>query len=135
MDVNYVAILVCGVAAMIIGSVWYGPLFGKTWTKLVGLTKEDFEKGKKTMPQTYGMMFAAALVTSFVLAVIIESVGVVPGPITGMMGAFWVWLGFVAAIKLSDVLFEKKPLKLYFIEIGYYFVFLMVAGAILGSWM
>lgn len=119
---------------MIVGSIWYGPVFGKTWTKLVGITKADEEKGKKTMPQTYVVMFAAALITSFVLSVTI-SMAPIPGMMTGLTAAFWVWVGFVAAVKLSDVLFEKKPLKLYFIEIGYYFVFLMIAGAILGSWM
>ncbi len=134
MEVNYVAVLVCAIASMVIGSVWYGPLFGKTWTKLVGLTKEDLEKGKKTMPQTYSMMFVTSLITSFVLAVTI-SMAPMPGMMTGITGAFWVWLGFVAAVKYSDVLFEKKPLRLYFIEIGYYFVFLLVAGLILGSWM
>lgn len=134
MDVNWLAIVACAVASMVIGSIWYGPLFGKQWTKLVGLTKEDLEKGKKTMPQTYTGMFIGSIVTSFVLAVII-SMAPMPGMMTGITGAFWVWIGFIVAVKYSDVLFEKKPLKLYFIEIGYYFCFLLVAGAILGSWM
>lgn len=134
MDVNFIAVFVCAIVSMVIGSVWYGPLWGKTWTKLVGITKEDMEKGKKTMPQTYAVMFVASLVTSFVLAVTI-SMAPVSGLMTGITAAFWVWLGFVAAVKLSDVLFEKKPVKLYFIEIGYYLVFLLIAGGIIGTWM
>ncbi len=132
-DVNWIAILFCAVLSMVIGSMWYGPLFGKTWTKLVGLSKEDLEKEKKTMPRTYSAMFVSAIITSFVLAVIIN-MAPQPSVMAGITGAFWVWLGFIAAVKLSDVLFEKKPMKLYLIEIGYYLVFILVAGAILGGW-
>lgn len=65
------AVLVSVIVSMIVGSIWYGPVFGKKWMKLVGVTKEDMEKGKKEMQKTYGMMFAGSLVTSFVLAVTI----------------------------------------------------------------
>ena len=40
-QVNYVAILACGISAMVIGSIWYGPLFGKTWMQLTGKKMED----------------------------------------------------------------------------------------------
>ena len=133
-EVNWLAILACAVASMIIGTVWYGPLFGKQWMKLVGLTKADMEKGKKEMPKTYGGMFIGSLVTSYVLAVTI-SMATVPGLMTGLTAAFWLWLGFIAAVKFSDILFVKKPVNLFLIEVGYYLVFMLVAGAILGSWM
>jgi hypothetical protein len=133
MQVNFLAIIVCAVVSMIVGTIWYGPLFGKKWMKHFNFTKEEMEKGKKDMPKTYGMMFAGTLATSYVLAVI---VGMAPmhDMITGVVGAFWVWLGFIVAVKFSEVLFEKKSLEVFYIESGYYFVFLLVAGAILGSW-
>ena len=34
--VNWIAIVVCVVAAMALGFVWYGPLFGKLWLELMG---------------------------------------------------------------------------------------------------
>ena len=43
--VNYWAILVSGVAAVVIGAVWYSPgVFGKAWMQLVGFKKEDMKK-------------------------------------------------------------------------------------------
>lgn len=36
--VNYLAILVAAVLSMVLGFLWYGPLFGKEWTKLMGVT-------------------------------------------------------------------------------------------------
>ena len=134
MNVNWLAIIVCAIVSMIVGSIWYGPLLGKKWMKLISMTKEDMEKGKKDMPKTYGMMFVGSLVTSFVLAVTIN-MSPAKSLSTGVMIAFWVWLGFIVAVKLSDVLFEKKAWDLFYIECGYYLVFLAIAGAILGSWV
>ena len=127
------AVIACGVISMIVGSIWYGPLFGKRWTKLVSFTKEEMEKGKKEMPKTYTMMFAGSLLTSFVLAVTI-SMAQEPSMMAGITAAFWLWLGFIVAVKLSEVLFEKKAWELFYIECGYYLVFLGISGALLGAW-
>lgn len=133
MDVNWIAILVCGIVSMVVGSIWYGPIFGKTWQKHFHFTKEEQEKGVKDMPKTYAQMFVGSLITTFVLAVVI-SMAPQPSVIAGMTGAFWLWVGFIVAVKYSEVLFEKKPLQVFFIESGYYLIFLTIAGAILGSW-
>ena len=41
MQVNFLAIIVCAVVSMIVGTIWYGPLFGKKWMKHFNFTKED----------------------------------------------------------------------------------------------
>jgi len=38
-EINGWAVLVCGVVAMALGFVWYGPLFGKKWLELIGSNK------------------------------------------------------------------------------------------------
>ena len=133
MDVNWLAILVCGIVSMIVGSIWYGPLFGKAWQKHFNFTKKEQEQGMKDMPKTYAQMFVGSLITTFVLAVVI-SMAPQPSATAGMTGAFWLWVGFIVAVKYSEVLFEKKPLQVFFIESGYYLIFLTIAGAILGTW-
>ncbi len=133
MNVNLLAVIVSAILSMVIGTVWYGPLFGKRWMKLVKMTKEDMDKGKKDMPKTYGMMFVGSLVTSYVLSVTI-SMAPMRSISTGLTAAFWLWLGFIVAVKFSEVLFVKKSWELFYIECGYYLVFLGVAGAIFGVW-
>jgi hypothetical protein len=32
---------------MVIGAVWYGPLFGKKWMEIIGVSTEDSEANKK----------------------------------------------------------------------------------------
>jgi hypothetical protein len=46
-EINYLAILASGIIMMVLGYLWYGPLFGKPWMKLAGITKSDMEKSKK----------------------------------------------------------------------------------------
>ena len=129
-QVNYVAVLLAAVSAMVIGSIWYGPLFGKAWMKLTGVSKEDVNK--KEMPKLYGIMFLGALVEGYILSHFIHYAGaytVFDGAKTGV----WAWLGFVAATMLGSYLFAKRPVKLFYIDAGYALVNLMVMGAIIAS--
>ena len=135
---NYLAVIGAAVASMIVGFVWYGPLFGKLWMKLSGITTADMESGKKKgMAKTYLLAFVGSLVMSYVLANFLvfasayfNEVSVKGGLITG----FWSWLGFVAPVTLGSVLWEGKSWKLWFLNNAYYLVTLSVMGLILAAW-
>lgn len=132
--INYLAVFLCGVAAMGIGFVWYGPLFGKEWMKMVGMTKEKMEKTKSDMSKTYGISFVASLVMAYALAHFMWFTA--PGSIDLMIGiktALWAWVGFVATTTVSLYLYspEKKPMKLFWIDTGYYLATLLAMGFIL----
>jgi len=43
-------------------------------------------------------------------------------------------LGFVATSFGVNFLFSRKPLKLYFIDVGYMVVSFFVMGVIIGAW-
>lgn len=134
-EFNYLAILVSAIATMALGFVWYGPiLFAKPWMKLMGLTVEKLESQKKEMGKTYGVSFVGALVTAFVLACFISYAGFESYLMGGVQLGFLAWLGFVAPVQLTDVLFGGKPLKLYYINTGYQLVSLLIMGAILATW-
>jgi hypothetical protein len=131
--VNYLAVLLCAVSNMIVGYLWYGPLFGKEWEKLVGLTAEKKAKAKKSMAQTYSIMFITALIMAYVLFHFIWYAA--PGSYTlfiAVKTAVWAWLGFVATVSLTKYLFtpDKKPINLLFIETGYQLVALILMGTI-----
>lgn len=132
-DVNLMAVLVCGVASMIIGYLWYSKmLFGKTWMKLSGVSETDMKKANSNMPVLYGTMFIASLVMAYVLAHFAKYAGALTLT-DGVVAGFWAWLGFVATTMLTNVLYEGKPVKLYLINTGYQLVTLVVMGMILVS--
>ena len=129
-QVNYVAVLLAAVSAMVVGSVWYGPLFGASWMKLVGISKADIDK--KEMPKLYGIMFLGALVEAYVLSHFIHYAGAV-GPMLGAKTGLWAWLGFVATTMIGNYMFAKRPMNLFYIDAGYALVNLMIMGAIIAS--
>ncbi len=131
--VNYLAVLLCGISSMAIGFLWYGPLFGKEWMKLVGLTAEKQEKAKKSMEQNYTAMFIASLVMAWILFHFIWYAA--PGSSTLFISikvAIYAWIGFVATVSYTKFLFspERKPVKLLFIETGYQLASLIAMGII-----
>lgn len=135
--INFVAILVCGMAAMVVGFLWYGPLFGKEWMKLVGMTEKKMAQAKDEMGKTYGASFVSALVMAYTLAHFIWFTA--PGAVTPLIGvktALWSWAGFVATYGMTRHLYavDKKPISLFFIETGYYLATLLVMGIILSVW-
>lgn len=136
MVVNYWAVLAAAIASMVIGSIWYGPLFGKMFMKETGMgdwSKEKQAKMKKSMWVSYVGQFVASLVMFYVLAGIIDAFGrySLSG---GAMTAFMMWLGFVVPIALGDVLWGGKT-KMFWLKAGNMLITLLAAGAIIGVMM
>lgn len=131
--VNYVATLVAAIANMVLGAIWYGPLFGKLWMKEAGKTKKDLDAAKKEMPKYYAVSFVGALVMAYVLAVFISFANVNTIALATIFG-FLVWLGFVLTISLQPLLWEGKSQKLFLINNGYNFAALVIMAAIIAAW-
>ncbi len=134
-SINYMAVIVAAIVNMVLGFLWYGPLFGKPWMKMMGYSKEDMEKAKKSgmMPKLYAITAVGALVMAYVLAHFVQ-LGSSATAMDGAMVGFWVWLGFIATTTLSSVLWERKPWSLYALNNGYYLVLLLINGALLTVW-
>jgi hypothetical protein len=136
--INYWAVLVSAIAAMGLGYLWYGPLFGQTWISLMGWSKGEMEsKMKAGVGPQYLLQAVGALVMAYVLAHSIIFAGSYlhqTGVVAGIEGAIWSWLGFVAPVSLGAVLWDGKPWKLWMINTGYFLVTLVVMGIILGWW-
>ena len=138
LTINYIAVFVAGLVSMVLGALWYGPVFGKTWMKLSGMTQKDLEAAKKkSMALSYGLNFVGVLITAYVLAhflEIIETVGNTSWE-TGLVTGFWIWLGFAAPLQLSSVLWENKPWTLWILNTVYSLLSFVVMGVILAVWI
>lgn len=131
-QLNYLAVLVAALISMVIGYLWYGPLFGRQWMALMGIKPGAVSGGE--MGKTYVFGFIAALVTAWVLAMFVDFTGArtaTQGAVTG----FWVWLGFVATVTSASVLYERRPASLYVLNNGYQLVSLAVTGGLLAVWV
>jgi hypothetical protein len=132
-DVNFLAVLVASLLYYFLGALWYSPvLFGPTWVKLVGLDMSDPNK-KKGMWKLMLFTFINTLITSFVMSLYGAGMGAntfVAGLCLGASTA----VGFMVTTITTTFLYEGKPTKLYFIDIGYHFVGFLIAGVVLSVW-
>ena len=133
-SVNYWAVLVAAIAAHAVGFLWYGPLFGKIWMRLMNIDKKKMDEAKKKgMGPTYLIMAITTLLTSYVLAHFVKYLNATD--IGGaLQAAIWIWLGFIATIQTGIVLWEGKPWKLYFLNAAHWLVSLAVMATILALW-
>lgn len=130
-EINYLAVLVAAGINMIIGALWYSPLFfAKEWAHLVGKRMEEL-RGNPIFG--YGVATLGALIMAYILAHFVQYTGsttLAEGAATG----FWIWLGFVAVTSATNSMFAGRPWGLWRIDAGYFLVVLIVNGALLAMW-
>ncbi len=128
---NWIAIIVAAIVQVVLGFIWYGPLFGKTWMSMMGMTQQSMSR--EGMGKTYAWTVVGSLVTAYVLAKLVGWYGAKDFG-GGIAAGFWAWLGFVATVTLSSVLYEKRSVNLYVLNNGYQLVSLAVMGGLLAAW-
>lgn len=131
-SINVWAVLLAALSAFVVGWLWYGPLFGKQWMKLNGFTEEMLrEGGGMSMPLIMIVNYIATALAAFAIAMFIGSEADMH---FGIFAGFMIALFWIGTSRLNDVLYERKPFKLYLINVGYYLVIYIIMGAVLGAW-
>lgn len=132
--INYFAVLVCGVLAMVLGYVWYGPLFGKKWMEIVGVNAKDKaarEAMQKEAGPLYAVQFVLALLQAYILAHFIAGWQ----DASGTTVALWIWLGFVMPTVAAGAMWNNDSKKVkwarFWIQAGYNVVLFIIFGFIL----
>lgn len=140
--VNYLAVLVAAIAAMIVGFVWYSPgVFGNIWMKIIGKDKlgnAEREKMQKNIRPYFAIMFIATFIGAAVLAwfIVWLEAATLGG---GLRVGFCAWLGFALPFATGDALFSGRDKSLirpmFLVQAGHHLAGLLVMGAILGAWL
>ncbi|NQU88242.1 MAG: DUF1761 domain-containing protein [Mariniphaga sp.] len=131
-SINYLAVLVAALCSFIVGWLWYGPLFGKAWMRLHGFTEETMKEGDwLPMPVLMLTNYIATVLAAFALAMFLGADSTLH---FGIFAGFMIAVFWIATNRLNDVLYEKKPLGLFFINVGYNLVVYILMGAIIGVW-
>jgi len=131
--INWLAVLVAGISAFVLGGVWYSPaLFGNAWMKANNLGIEEIKKGN--MLKIYGIAFILSLVMAANLAMFLvdnalQKTDITWGATAGFLAGIWVF----CAVAIHG-LFEHRSARLILINGGYSLVGLILMGAIIGLW-
>jgi hypothetical protein len=131
---NYLAIIVSGIAFFFLGFLWYSQLFGKMWAaelEKIGLKFNEptkGEMGKKMLISLFANTLAA-----LALAVVIKYLN-----LTTLSGAFHLALlagvGISGATIMINYNWEGKSLKSFLIDFSHMFVGIFICNIILINW-
>lgn len=129
--INHWAVLVCAIANLALGALWYSPLlFYKAWMKENKFTDDDI---KKVYPaKTYSITLFISVIISYNLAFFLgdDKTDMAWGTTAGFLAGF----GFSALIFSVVALFEQRSWKYILINGGYITIYFTLIGFILGTW-
>ena len=128
--INHWAVIVAAVSMFLLGGLWYGPLFGKAWAEVNGLSESDIAAANPA--KTYGFSFIIALAMAYNLAAFLgdAETDAAWGATAGFLAGF----GWVALSVAMISLFEQRRLKYVLINGGYIAVAFTIMGFIIGGW-
>lgn len=110
-----IVVIACIIIQMIIGMVWYGPLFGTTWAKLHSISRDPKNATLKHMASPMIVNIIGNLIQVLVLGRILTLTRF-SGIIAPIVVVALLWLAFNASVTATGYAYMKKPLKLLAIE-------------------
>lgn len=113
---NPLTVVACVVAYIVLGMLWYGPLFKKPWAKLSGMDKVSKEKMKKQMAPAMATSIFGAIIQASVLGSSLVGVAYVAD---ALAVTFMLWVTFTATVLATSYAYTMKPFKLLLIDALY----------------
>ena len=127
--VNWLAVVVGTVLSMAMGALWYGPLFGQLWLRLIGKTEDELEADP--------MDYIKTAVTSFIAMLILNVAVVVFGAsslVDGLLIGGFLFIGFGATATYVYTTFEGPPEKVWLLYAAYQLVVYLIMGGVFAIW-
>ena len=127
--INWLAVLVVTAFNMVLGMLWYGPLFGKYWLKLIGKKRDEIE----SPGAAYIIPLVAAFISALALALIIESFALQTWWMGALAGAL-VWIGIGATALATNSVFEERSFGVWVLFCSYQLIVFIAAGILFIIW-
>lgn len=125
--VNWLAVIVAGVASMAFGAAWYMPL-GKQWLAALGKTREQLNASW----QPYAWGFGVELVMAYFVALVTPALFGTTDVWNGILAGVHMWLGFVITALILNHRYQNLSWKLTLIDGGHLLGALVVQGIVIG---
>jgi hypothetical protein len=131
LHINLVAVVVAAVSMFLVGALWYSPLlFARPWMAANGFTEQSL-RDTGGVGRIFAGSFVLALVSAGNLAAYLGGPDTTAawGATAGALAAVWIIAGLGIIY-----LFERKTLKVFLINAGYFAVSFPLMGLVLGAW-
>jgi uncharacterized protein DUF1761 len=126
------AVALAALMPFVVGALWYAPFgFGRWWERAHGY---DDPARKAVLMASAPRNYLASLVVYVVLALVLRFFLyrlAASDASSAVRLAVLVWLGFVATIGLTTILFALQPLALWAIDAGFQLLFMCLMALML----
>ncbi len=138
LHINYLTVVASAVIALVIGGVWYGPLFGKKWMEAIGAANCTEEQKKEAMKGMWKLYVLQFLLVLFQMYVLFWYVGTLSEISTTIHTAFSLWVAFVMPTIAGVAIWSGESKKIawnkFLIQAGYQLIVFLITGYIMGIW-
>ncbi len=119
-------IVVAAVIEWLLGALWYGLAFRKSWMSLTG-----FSETNKPKNGALGMVssFIACLLLTYVIAYVVGWAGAVTYTGGAKLGIIC-WVGFIAPPMFTQHIFENRRANLFAINAAYWLLVMAIGGGL-----
>lgn len=125
-NANLLAILVAAATGLLIGGLWYGPLFGKAWMADHGFSQQQLRSGN--MLKIYGLTFAFSVLSAVFLGHLLAFFDT--SARATLMISVGIALGYIIPAIGTNYLLSRKSGKLFAIDAGYWLTFYAAMGSV-----
>ena len=141
MQPNVIAVLICAIGSMIIGTIWHSKaLFGPAYMKALGADMNmPPEKMKEIQKKMWQIFLAQFILVNFQVWILWFYV---IGPIQIMspvVSTVWIWAGFIMPTIAGATMWSARPRKdawkVFLISAGYQLVNFIMFGLVIGMWI
>lgn len=127
-SINYSAVFLAALSAIILGWVWYSPWFFGNY-----FPKSDKKASVEAAARNQTLFVIAWLVAVYVLSWVVGYLKVFTVDNAIVLG-LWLSLGFVWGLQFPSFVTEKRSFRYYFIHSSYSSLGLILACIILAVW-
>jgi len=127
--VNWIAVIGAAIAGFAINAIWYGPLFGARWARLIGV--DPNAPGGPPLAPILAVNMVMNLVGATALAVLVTAFPQ-DAATAAFVGAL-VWVASGLVLKLNDLTFARRPVGLFYIDSIGHLVTLVVMAVIVST--
>jgi hypothetical protein len=130
-DINWVAGLVAGAAAMVPGSIIYAPsVLGRRWMKEIGTTEKKQREEGGSPAKAVSMMLVVSLINGLVASVVVSLAGA--ETVADALAVSMILAWFLVSASLMLVFFERRSWAWFGISALSHITTFAVIGVVLG---
>jgi hypothetical protein len=131
-QLNYLAVLVSGIAYFMLGMLWFNPkTFGTAWAK--GHNIPTDRPDRSGMMKMMGMTFVTAVIIALFCGYFMMALGITSAMSAIKIGAI-LGLGFSVMTQYINSLYIKLPLNIVLIDSGYHVFGIIISCVIMALW-